>query len=48
MNIAAIIVLFEPEAIGLQKIVSNIKSYCEYCNKIYIIDNSETIIGIEK
>lgn len=43
MNIAAIIVLFEPETIGIQKIVSNIKSYCEYCNKIYIIDNSENL-----
>lgn len=43
MNIAAITVLFEPEAIGLEKIISNIKSYSEYCKKIYIIDNSSKI-----
>lgn len=40
MNIAAITVLFEPEAIGLENIISNIRSYSEYCRKIYIIDNS--------
>ncbi len=40
MNIAAIIVLFEPESIGLEKIISNIKSYSGYCSKIYIVDNS--------
>ena len=27
MNIAAITVLFEPEAIGLENIISNIRSY---------------------
>lgn len=40
MKLAAIIVLFEPEKIGLEKIEKNIKSYQNFVDKLFIIDNS--------
>lgn len=40
MKLAAVVVLYEPEKIGIEKIFSNLESYCSYCEKIYLVDNS--------
>ncbi len=41
MKLAAVVVLYEPEEIGLEKVISNIKSYSPCCGKLYIVDNSQ-------
>lgn len=41
MKLAAVVVLYEPEEIGLEKVISNIKSYSPCCEKLYIVDNSQ-------
>lgn len=40
MKLAAVVVLFEPEKIGLKKIQSNIESYSDFVDRIFLIDNS--------
>lgn len=41
MNIAAIVILFNPENIGEDKLLANIKSYSSEVKKIYVVDNSK-------
>lgn len=41
MKLAAVVVLYEPEEIGLEKVINNINSYTPYCEKLYIVDNSQ-------
>ncbi len=43
MKIAAVVVLYNPEEIGLSKIITNINSYAPYCEKLYIVDNSQAL-----
>ncbi|WP_027727492.1 glycosyltransferase [Treponema sp. C6A8] len=40
INIAVIIVIYNPIDFGIKKILQNITSYKEYCDKLYIVDNS--------
>lgn len=40
MKIAAVVVLYNPEEIGIDSVVSNIISYESFVDKIYLIDNS--------
>ncbi len=43
MKLAAVVVLYELEEIGFEKVISNIRSYSPYCSKIYIVDNSQKL-----
>lgn len=40
MKLAAVVILFKPENIGIEKIKNNIDSYSKYVDKLYLIDNS--------
>lgn len=40
IKLAAIVIWFNPETIGVKKIIENIKSYSTYIDKVYIVDNS--------
>lgn len=40
MKLVAVVVLFEPEKIGIEKIRSNIESYSDFVDRIFLIDNS--------
>lgn len=42
MKICAVVILYNPEEIGLESVIRNINSYAEYMRKIYIIDNSSS------
>ena len=41
MNLACLVVLYNPQTIGIEKVKNNILSYANFCQKTYIIDNSE-------
>lgn len=40
MKLAAIIVLYNPESLGLYNLIRNISSYSSRCERIFLIDNS--------
>ena len=40
LNLAAVVILFNPESIGFETIVKNISSYKNYVKKVYLVDNS--------
>ena len=40
-DLCAVVILYNPDSIGLEKIISNIESYSNYIKKTYIIDNSQ-------
>lgn len=42
MNLACLVVLYNPQIIGIETIKNNIISYARFCKKTYIIDNSES------
>ena len=39
--LCAVVILYNPDSIGIEKIISNIESYSNYIKKTYIIDNSQ-------
>lgn len=39
-NLAAVVIWYKPETIGIEKILENINSYGPQVGKIYIVDNS--------
>ena len=41
LNIAAVVILYNPEEIGITAVIQNIQSYSHCMKKIYIIDNSK-------
>lgn len=40
LKLAATTIIYNPKEYGLNKIISNINSYKDYCGRIYIVDNS--------
>lgn len=40
MNLSATVILYNPQEIGISRVIKNIQSWSSYCKKIYIIDNS--------
>lgn len=41
MKLAAVIVLYNPEELGIENIKNNIETYRKYCEHIYLVDNSK-------
>ena len=41
MELAAVVVIFNPLSIGVEKIKSNMLTYTPFCKKVYIVDNSD-------
>lgn len=41
MKLAAVVVLYNPEELGIENIKNNIETYRKYCEHIYLVDNSE-------
>lgn len=40
MNLSATVILYNPQEIGISRVIKNIQSWSSYCKKIYIIDNT--------
>lgn len=41
LNLAAIVIIYNPEELGISIVIENIKSYSPYVQKIYLVDNSK-------